>query len=122
MNDNRVAGFVTALLVAPLVVVCCLGPAVLGSALGALVGWVGGLGPVEVIAAAFAAGLAIYGFLRLRRARSNRRPPCGIDVRTALPVRTRAPPCPSARMLSHRFGCGPRPHHGTVFPAANFGP
>jgi len=38
MNDNRVAGFVTALLVAPLVVVCCLGPAVLGSALGALVG------------------------------------------------------------------------------------
>jgi hypothetical protein len=39
MSDNGVAGFVTALLIAPLVVVCCLGPAVLGSVLGALVGW-----------------------------------------------------------------------------------
>jgi len=72
MNDNRVASFVTALLVAPLVVVWCLGPAILGSALGVLVGWVGGLGSVEMIGAGFAAGFAVYGLLRWRRARVRR--------------------------------------------------
>ena len=72
MSDNRVAGFVTALLVAPLVIVCCLGPAVLGSALGAAVGWLGGLGSIEVMGAAFAAGLVVYGLVRWRRARARR--------------------------------------------------
>lgn len=71
MSDNRVAGFVTAVLIAPLVVVCCLGPAVLGSVVGALVGWLGGLDPVEVVGGALAAGLVVYGLLHWRRARSR---------------------------------------------------
>lgn len=72
MNDKGVAGLTTALLIAPLVVVCCLGPAVLGSALGALVGWLGGFGPAEVFGAALAGGLSVYGLFRWRRRQARR--------------------------------------------------
>jgi|SRR6516164_4319516 len=91
MNDNRAAGFVTALLVAPLVVVCCLGRAVLGSPLGALFGW------PEILGGGLAAGLVVYGLLRWRRARSCQagrrsiRPACGIDVRAATAFETASP-------------------------------
>jgi hypothetical protein len=82
MSDNRIAGFVTALLISPLVVVCCLGPPVLGSILGVLVGWLGGLGLAEVVGTALAAGLVVYGLLRWRRARVCR--PGGATHSTAM--------------------------------------
>lgn len=74
MDEKPVAGLVTAAVAVPLVALCCLGPAVLGSILGGMVGWFGGLNAVEVAAAALAAGALAYGFLRWRRARRARIP------------------------------------------------
>lgn len=69
MNDKPVAGFATAAVVAPLVVLCCLGPVVLVSVLGGAVTWFAGWGLAEAAAGALAVGLVAYGILRWRRAR-----------------------------------------------------
>lgn len=73
MNEKPFAGFVTAFVIAPLVILCCvLGPVVLGSAVGAIVSWSAGLTPMVLVSAAVAAGLVIYGVVRWRRAQLSR--------------------------------------------------
>ena len=42
MDDKIVAGAVTAVVVAPICAFCILGPAVVGSLLGGISGWIGG--------------------------------------------------------------------------------
>ena len=64
MSDKPVAGIVTAAVAVPVVALCCLGPAVLGSIAGGVLGWFGGLGPVAAIALVFGAALALYGVAR----------------------------------------------------------
>ncbi|GEM_PF-3450407 len=71
MNDKPVAGIVTALVVAPLALLCCLGPIALGSVLAAAAGWLGGLGVFGIIGAALGVAAVGYGLLR-RRARLRR--------------------------------------------------
>ncbi len=72
MNEKPVAGLVTTAVVAPLVAVCCLGPAAFGSILGGVAGWLGGLNAAAVAGPALAAGLVAYGFFRWRGARLRR--------------------------------------------------
>src|SRR5258708_22283227 len=75
MNDKPVAGLVTAAVIVPIVALCCLGPTVLASLVGGLVGWMGGLGSAEVAGAALAVGFVAY---RLRGGR-----PAGVGRKDA---------------------------------------
>ena len=72
MSEKSGAGLAVAAVVVPLVALCCLGPAVLGSVLGGIVGWLGGLGPDAAAGAGIATGLAAYGLFRWRRGRGHR--------------------------------------------------
>lgn len=69
MNEKSLAGFVAAALIAPLVALCCVGPVVLGSLVGGVAGWLGGLNFLEVAGATASAAVAVYAFLRWKRAR-----------------------------------------------------
>jgi hypothetical protein len=69
MNEKSSANFVAAALIAPLVALCCFGPVVLGSLLGGVAGWLGGLSFFEVASATAGAAVAVYAFLRWRRTR-----------------------------------------------------
>ncbi|NKC23606.1 hypothetical protein HED50_24405 [Ochrobactrum oryzae] len=46
LDDKPTAGIVTAIIIAPLVALCCLGPVVIGSAVGGVLGWFSGQGLV----------------------------------------------------------------------------
>ena len=78
MSDKPVAALVTAFAIAPFCVVCALGPAVVGSALGGVVGWFGGLRGVAtvlimVVVAAIATAMA-RAWLRRRQGLAQRPP------------------------------------------------
>ncbi|MEW6629514.1 MAG: hypothetical protein AB1440_01470 [Pseudomonadota bacterium] len=68
MDEKPFAGLVTAIIIAPLAVLCCLGPLLIGSALGGVAGWLGGqrLGLTAVLA--LSAGAIGYAVMRRRRA------------------------------------------------------
>lgn len=95
MHDKIVAGAVTAVVVAPICVVCILGPAVVGSLLGGISGWIGGLSPVLTTGLAIATGLLVLQMVRRRRTRvaprdkisapALQRAPGGGDGRLHLP-------------------------------------
>ena len=68
MSEKLVAGLVTAAVVAPLCAVCILGPAVLASIFAGITGWLGGFDPVVTTGLVLAAGIAVYGIVRRRRA------------------------------------------------------
>lgn len=70
MEEKPVAGLVTAAVAVPLVALCCLGPVVLGSVLGGIGAWLGGLNAAEIVGATFVAGILAYGLLRRVRARN----------------------------------------------------
>jgi hypothetical protein len=70
VSEKPAAGLIAAAVVAPLAVLCCRGPAVLGSVLGGVAGWLGGLGLAAAAGAGIAAGVAAYALFRWRRARS----------------------------------------------------
>ncbi len=72
MDKKPVAGIVTAAAVVPLLLLCCLGPVVVGSVIGGVIGWLGGLGPAEIAGAAVALAAITYGRLRWRRRRLRR--------------------------------------------------
>src|SRR5579863_3881233 len=72
MGEKPVAGIVTAAGVVPLVLLCCLGPVVVGSMIGGVFGWLGGLGPAAIAGTAVAFAAITYGFLRWRRRRRRR--------------------------------------------------
>lgn len=69
MNEKSFAGLATAALVAPLVALCCVGPVVVGSLLGGLAGWLGGLNLFEVAGATAGTAIAVYAFIGWRRGR-----------------------------------------------------
>lgn len=72
MDDKPGGALAGAALVVPLVALCCLGPAVLGSFLGGLLAWIGGLGLAEIAGAAIVVGLMAYGLVRWRKLRHRR--------------------------------------------------
>ncbi len=70
MNDKALAGILGFILVAPICVMCVLGPAVLGSALAWASAWFGGMSAVSSMGLAILAGLIVFGFLQRKRAKS----------------------------------------------------
>jgi len=83
MNEKPAAGLMTAIVVAPLVALCCLGPLFIGSAVGGVVGWLSGQGLALTAVLAFLAAAIGYAVMRWRRASSNRvnaGPTCACDV------------------------------------------
>ena len=77
MSEKLVAGLVTAAVVAPLCAVCILGPALLASMFAGGLGWLGGFDPVVTVGLVLAAGIAVYGIARRRRARRSPMVPRG---------------------------------------------
>ncbi len=69
MSDKPVAGLVAAVAIAPVAALCCLGPAVLGSAVAWVSGWFSGLGPVTTTALAIVAAVLVIALLRRSKAR-----------------------------------------------------
>lgn len=69
MSDKPVAGLVAFVVAAPLVLLCCLGPAVFVGLLAGAAGWFSGLGPLAI------GGLVIIGaclaFHLYRRSRQS---------------------------------------------------
>lgn len=61
----------TAIIIAPLVALCCLGPSLIGSAMGSIVGWLGEQGFVLTTALALLAEAFGYAVMRWRRPRSG---------------------------------------------------
>ncbi len=70
MSDKPIAGLVTAAVVAPICVLCVLGPALLGSALAWLTGWFSGFSAVATTTLAIAAAILAYGYFQRRKARA----------------------------------------------------
>ncbi len=66
MSEKLMAGVVTAAIIAPLCSVCILGAVVLGSFLGGLAGWFGGLDPMVTTGFALATGAVFVGFSKRR--------------------------------------------------------
>ena len=60
MSDKIVAGIATGVMVAPLCALCAFGPAVVGSALSGMLGWVGNRGPIITVMLSVAIGFLIY--------------------------------------------------------------
>ncbi len=72
MSDKPVAGLVAAVAIAPVAALCCLGPAVLGSAVAWVSGWFSGLGPVTTTALAIVVAVPVIVLLRRSKARRGR--------------------------------------------------
>ena len=95
MHDKIVAGAVTTVVVAPICAFCILGPAFVGSLLGGISGWIGGLSPVLITGLAIATGILVLEIVRRRRTRiaprdkisapAPQRAPRGGDGRLHLP-------------------------------------
>lgn len=71
MDEKPGVGLVTAIIIAPLVALCCLGPLVIGSALGGVVGWFSGQGLGLTAVLVFSTGAVGYAVTRWRRASSR---------------------------------------------------
>lgn len=72
MSDKLIAGFVTAVVVAPICALCILGPAIFVSIFAGAAGWLGGLGPAVTTGLVVVAGIAVYRSVRRRKGRHRR--------------------------------------------------
>ncbi len=70
MNDKALAGTLGVIVVAPICVLCILGPAMLGSALAWVSAWFGGLGAVSTMGLAILVGLIVFGVTQRKRPKS----------------------------------------------------
>ena len=71
MSDKPIAGLVTAVAIAPLLAVCCLGPAVVASAFAGIAAWFSGADAVTVTGLAILAAILAYRFVRWRKAKTG---------------------------------------------------
>ena len=71
MSDKPIAGLVTAAAIAPLVAVCCLGPAAVVSAFAGIAGWFSGANAVTVTGLAILGAILAYGIVRRRRVKAD---------------------------------------------------
>lgn len=69
MSDKPMAGAMTAIIITPILAVCCLGPVIFASTLGSVFAWFAGLDPFAVAAVALIAGGVGVAFAKRRRAR-----------------------------------------------------
>jgi len=71
MSDKPIAGLVTAVAIAPLLAVCCFGPAVVASAFAGIAAWFSGANAVTTTGLAILAAILAYGFVRRRTAKTG---------------------------------------------------
>lgn len=72
MSDKPIAGLLTAIAVAPLCLVCALGPAALAAAAGSFLAWLGGFSlPLLAAAVAIAAWIGWRALQRTVRRRAQ---------------------------------------------------
>ena len=69
MSDKPIAGVMTAIIITPILAICCLGPVIFASALGSVFAWFAGLDAFAVAAVALIAGGVGVAFAKRRRAR-----------------------------------------------------
>ncbi len=69
MSDKPMAGVMTAIIITPILAVCCLGPVIFASTLGSVFAWFAGLDPFAVAAVALIVGGVGVAFAKRRRAR-----------------------------------------------------
>lgn len=70
MSDEPLAGLMTAAVVAPLVILCCAGPAVVGSLIAGAAAWLVGFDPVAaLVVGLLLCALCLFGLLRRRKRR-----------------------------------------------------
>lgn len=77
MSEKLFAGLATTVVLAPVCVVCVLGPAVIASIFTGVAAWLGGFDAIVTTGLVLIAGVAIYGFIRKRGARRNPVEPTG---------------------------------------------
>ncbi len=105
MHDKFVAGAVTAVVIAPICAFCILGPAFVGSVVGGISGWIGGLSPVLTAGAAIATGILVLEIVRRRRTRIAPRD------KTSAPAPERAPGGGDGRLHLPRLKPNRPDHH-----------
>ena len=69
MSDKPLAGVMTAIIITPILAVCCLGPVIFASALGSVFAWFAGFNAFAVAGLALIAGGVGVAFVKRRRAR-----------------------------------------------------
>ncbi len=69
MSEKLLAGLAAAVVIAPLCVLCVLGPTVIASMVTGITAWFGGFDPVVTLALALVAGMAVFVIVREQRAR-----------------------------------------------------
>ena len=69
MSDKPVAGVMTAIIITPILAICCLGPVIFASTLGGVFAWFSGLNAFAVLGLALVAGGVAVLFVKRRRAR-----------------------------------------------------
>jgi len=67
MSEKLLAGLTAAVVIAPLCVLCVLGPAVIASMATGITAWLGGFDPVSTLTPAFVAGMAVFAIVRQQR-------------------------------------------------------
>jgi|TARA_R100000005_G_C5000267_1_gene207094 hypothetical protein len=70
MSDKPTGGLITALIVAPLLAICCLGPIVFASFAAGIFSWIGGIDPLRIM---LVMALVAIGAFYLFRWRKNHR-------------------------------------------------
>jgi len=82
MDEKPAAGLITAIIIAPLVALCCLGPVFIASAAAGVAGWLSGRSLVLAAVLALLAAAIGYAVTRWRPNSSRRRnagPTCACD-------------------------------------------
>lgn len=69
MSDKPVAGVMTAIIITPILAICCLGPVIFASTLGSVFAWFAGFDAFAVLGLALVAGGVAVLFVKRRRAR-----------------------------------------------------
>jgi protein-S-isoprenylcysteine O-methyltransferase Ste14 len=75
VSDKPIAGLVIAAVVAPLCVLCVLGPVILASGVAGAWGWLSGLGPAVILGLVLLVAALACGLLRWRKLRTSRHGP-----------------------------------------------
>ena len=75
MSEKPIARLVTTAVVAPLCVLCFIGPVVVASGIAGAWGWLSGLDPAVILGLVALFAALAYGLLRRRKARISRHEP-----------------------------------------------
>ncbi len=64
MSDKPTGGIITALIIAPLLAICCLGPIVFTSFAAGFFSWIGGIDPLRIVLVMALVAIGAFYFFR----------------------------------------------------------